>query len=146
MNERLYLVTVRSWPDLWRGRKLVWLSSVQESVCRHTQNFPKVWQAPHRLVTIASPSFISLSFFFCQYLFFLGFFFKFYFIFKLYIILLVLPNDPEGWNGEGGGRRVQDGEHMYTCGGFILIFSFISLFTPQLWILNRLASASCHHL
>ena len=23
-----------------------------------------------------------------------------------------------GW----GGRRVQDGEHMYTCGGFILIF------------------------
>ena len=28
----------------------------------------------------------------------------------------------EGWYGEGGGRRVQDGEHMYTCGGFILIF------------------------
>ena len=25
-------------------------------------------------------------------------------------------------NGEGGGRRVQDGEHMCTCGGFILIF------------------------
>ena len=24
--------------------------------------------------------------------------------------------------GEGGGRRVQDGEYMYTCGGFILIF------------------------
>ena len=22
----------------------------------------------------------------------------------------------------GGGRRVQDEEHMYTCGGFILIF------------------------
>ena len=30
--------------------------------------------------------------------------------------------DIEGWYGEGGGRRVQDGEHMYTCGGFILIF------------------------
>ena len=29
---------------------------------------------------------------------------------------------PEGWYGEGGGRGVQDGEHMYTCGGFILIF------------------------
>jgi len=28
----------------------------------------------------------------------------------------------EGWYGEGGGRRVQHGEHMYTCGGFILIF------------------------
>ena len=22
--------------------------------------------------------------------------------------------DPDGWNGEGGGRGVQDGEHMYT--------------------------------
>ena len=31
-------------------------------------------------------------------------------------------DDPEGWYGEGGGRRVQDGEHMYTCGRFILIF------------------------
>ena len=24
-------------------------------------------------------------------------------------------------NGEGGGRRVRDGEHMYTCGGFMLM-------------------------
>ena len=24
--------------------------------------------------------------------------------------------------GEEGGRWVQEGEHMYTCGGFILIF------------------------
>ena len=30
--------------------------------------------------------------------------------------------DPEGWYGEGGGRRVQDGEHVYTCGGFMLIY------------------------
>jgi len=30
--------------------------------------------------------------------------------------------DPEGCYGEGGGRRVQDGEHMYICDGFILIF------------------------
>ena len=29
---------------------------------------------------------------------------------------LVHWDDPEGWDG------VQDGEHMYTCGGFILIF------------------------
>ena len=35
---------------------------------------------------------------------------------------LVHWDDPEGWYGEGGGRRVQDGEQMYTCGGFILIF------------------------
>ena len=33
-----------------------------------------------------------------------------------------IRDDPEGWNGEGGGRRVQDWEHMYTCGGFILMF------------------------
>ena len=35
---------------------------------------------------------------------------------------LVHWDDPEGWYGEGGGRMVQDGEHMYTCGGFISIF------------------------
>ena len=35
---------------------------------------------------------------------------------------LVHWDDPEGWYGEGGGRRVQDGEHMYTCGGFILMY------------------------
>ena len=35
---------------------------------------------------------------------------------------LVHWDDPEGWYGEGGGRKVQDGEHMYTCGGFTLIF------------------------
>ena len=29
---------------------------------------------------------------------------------------------PEGGYGEGGGRRVQDGEHMYICGEFILIY------------------------
>ena len=26
--------------------------------------------------------------------------------------------DPEGWDGEGGGRWIQDGEHMYTHGRF----------------------------
>ena len=25
-------------------------------------------------------------------------------------------DDPEGWDGEGGGREVQDGEHMDTHG------------------------------
>ena len=35
---------------------------------------------------------------------------------------LVHWHDPEGGYGEGGGRRVQDGEHMDTCGRFILIF------------------------
>ena len=31
-------------------------------------------------------------------------------------------DDPEGWDGEGGGRRVQDGEHMYTSGGFMSMY------------------------
>ena len=35
---------------------------------------------------------------------------------------LVHRDDPEGWYGEGGGKRVQDGEHRYTCGGFISVF------------------------
>ena len=35
---------------------------------------------------------------------------------------LVQWDDPEGWYGEGGGIGVQDGEHVYTCGGFILMY------------------------
>ena len=35
---------------------------------------------------------------------------------------LVHWDDPEGWHGEGGGRRVQDGEHVYTSGGFVFIY------------------------
>ena len=35
---------------------------------------------------------------------------------------LVHWDDPEGWYGSGGGRGVQDGEHVYTCGGFMLIY------------------------
>ena len=31
---------------------------------------------------------------------------------------LVRWDDPEGWDGEGGGRGVQDGEHMYSHGRF----------------------------
>ena len=34
---------------------------------------------------------------------------------------LVHWDDPKGWYGEGGDRGVQDGEHMYTCGGFLLM-------------------------
>ena len=30
-------------------------------------------------------------------------------------------DDPEGWYGEGGGRGVQDWEHVYTRGGFMLM-------------------------
>ena len=31
-------------------------------------------------------------------------------------------DDPEGWDGEGGRRGIQDGEHMYTHGGFISMY------------------------
>ena len=31
-------------------------------------------------------------------------------------------DDPEGWYGEGGRREVQDGEHVYTCVGFMLMY------------------------
>jgi len=38
---------------------------------------------------------------------------------------LVHWDDPEGWYGEGGGRRIQDGEHMYTCGGIhVVVYHF----------------------
>ena len=29
---------------------------------------------------------------------------------------LVHWDDPEGWVGEGDGKEIQDGEHMYTHG------------------------------
>ena len=32
---------------------------------------------------------------------------------------LVHWDDP--WYGEGGGRGIQDGEHVYTRGGFIYV-------------------------
>ena len=35
---------------------------------------------------------------------------------------LVHWDDPERWDGEGGGRGLQDGEHMYTHVGFMLMY------------------------
>ena len=35
---------------------------------------------------------------------------------------LVHWDDPEGWDGEGGRRGVQDGEHMYTHGGSMSMY------------------------
>ena len=35
---------------------------------------------------------------------------------------LVHWDDPEAWDGEGGGRRVQDGEHMRTHGRFMSMY------------------------
>ena len=36
---------------------------------------------------------------------------------------LVNWDDPEGWDGEGGGSGFQDGEHMDTRGGFMSIYA-----------------------
>ena len=35
---------------------------------------------------------------------------------------LVHWDNPEGWYGEGGGKGVQDAEHVYTCGRFMLMY------------------------
>ena len=35
---------------------------------------------------------------------------------------LVQRDDPEGWYRERGGRGVQDREHMYTRGRFMLMY------------------------
>ena len=34
----------------------------------------------------------------------------------------VLWGNPEGSGGEGGGSGVQDGEHIYTRGWFMLVY------------------------
>ena len=39
---------------------------------------------------------------------------------------LVHWDDPAGWYREGGERGVQDGEHAYTCGGFMLVYGKIN--------------------
>ena len=35
---------------------------------------------------------------------------------------LVHLDDPKGWYGEGDGKGIQDGEHMYTHGRFMLMY------------------------
>ena len=35
---------------------------------------------------------------------------------------LVHCNYPVGWDGKGGERGVQDGEHVYTHGGFMWMY------------------------
>ena len=31
-------------------------------------------------------------------------------------------DNPKGWDGEGGGRQVQNEGHMYTCGWFMSVY------------------------
>ena len=46
---------------------------------------------------------------------------------------------PEGWYGEGGGRRVQDGEHMYTCGRSMSMY-FFALITEEGFLISSCCS------
>ena len=39
---------------------------------------------------------------------------------------LVHWDDPEQWDGEGDRRGIQDGEHMYTHGGFMSVYGKIN--------------------
>ena len=41
---------------------------------------------------------------------------------------LVHWDDPEGWYRQGGGRGVQDGEHVYTHGRFMLMYGKTNIF------------------
>ena len=45
---------------------------------------------------------------------------------------LVHWDDPEGWYREGGGRGVQDGEHVYTHGGFMSMYGNIVKFKNKI--------------
>jgi len=44
------------------------------------------------------------------------------FIFLNINLFILIGVYPEGWYREGGGRGVQDGEHVYTRGGFMLMY------------------------
>jgi len=60
---------------------------------------------------------------------------------------LVHWDDPEGWYGEGGGRRVQDGEHRYTCGRFISMFGKTNtMFKNKIKFKKKLNKCSNVHL
>jgi len=54
-------------------------------------------------------------------------------------------DDPEGWYGEGGGRGVQDWEHVYTCGGFMLASSEVVIFLLAILIPACASSSLTFH-
>ena len=37
--------------------------------------------------------------------------------------MTIVWDNPEGWYGEGDGRGVQNWEHVYTRGGFMLMYA-----------------------
>ena len=62
---------------------------------------------------------------------------------------LVHWDDPEGWYGEGGGRMVQDGKHVYTCARFMLIYGKTKTFGSKLFyspVVGRLYNGPLYFL
>ena len=49
---------------------------------------------------------------------------------------LVHWDDPEGWYGEGGGRRVQDGEHMRNKKKDIVLLKFLEIIWVHVYFLK----------
>ena len=50
---------------------------------------------------------------------------------------LVHWDDPEGWYREGGERGVQDREHVYTRGGFMLIYGKTNTILKKIIIIKN---------
>ena len=53
---------------------------------------------------------------------------------------LVHWDDPEGWYAEGGGRGVQDGEHVYTRDRFMLMYGKTNTILYSIYIYKRVFS------
>ena len=51
---------------------------------------------------------------------------------------LVHWDDPEGWYGEGGGNGIQDWEHVYTHGGFMLMYGKTNQFFKTILLSSQI--------
>ena len=53
---------------------------------------------------------------------------------------LVLRDNPGGWGEEGGGRGVQDGEHMHARGGFMTLVHLLKSKLPTVYYIAEAKS------
>ena len=59
---------------------------------------------------------------------------------------LVYWDDPDGWDREGDGRGVQNGEHVYTHGWFMSMYdknNYSIVISLQLKFLKKLMLSNC---
>ena len=67
-----------------------------------------------------------------------------------HVLRLVHWDDPEGWDGEGGRRGVQDGQHMYTiadsCQCVAKPLQYCKVISLQLKNKNKNTGVGCHSL